>query len=56
MGTNNQNCRYYTSIHLVSEILLFSCLMPSEHVLAISWWEQVIIWWDGVCFVVDQHD
>ena len=30
MGTNNQNCRHYTSIHLVSEILLFSCLMPSE--------------------------
>ena len=30
MGTNNQNCRHYTSIHLVSEILLLSCLMPSE--------------------------
>jgi hypothetical protein len=30
MGTNNQNCRHYTSIHLVSEWLLFSCLMPSE--------------------------
>ena len=24
---------------------------------AISWWEQVTIWWndDDVCFVLDQH-
>jgi hypothetical protein len=36
MGTNHQNCRHYTSIHLVSEWLLFSCLMPINRKLEFS--------------------